>query len=188
MGHSGSKRLADQVLRLGIARLLCLVLSPITAHAQPVEEYQLKAAVLYNLAKFVDWPPSVFKSPTDPIAICVLGDSPIGAALQKAVSNELIEDRRFLIRQLPDVQRAEGCQIFFFSSSEKTHWHSIFSEFSAGGVLTVGESDRFVLEGGMVNLKIEGGKIRIQVNLASTQRAGVQISSKLLSLAQIVKK
>jgi len=52
----------------------------------------------------------------------------------------------------------------------------------------VGESDGFIEEGGIVNLRLARGKIQIQININAAEQAGVHISSKLLSLAEIIRK
>jgi hypothetical protein len=57
-----------------------------------------------------------------------------------------------------------------------------------GPVLTVGDTDGFASEGGIVNFKIEAGRVRLQINMVAAERARIGISSKLLSLAEIVKK
>ena len=38
----------------------------------------------------------------------------------------------------------------------------------------------------MINFKIEEGRVRLQVNIRAAEKAGLHISSKLLTLAQIV--
>jgi hypothetical protein len=158
------------------------------AGAQVIDEYQVKAAFIYNFAKFVEWPPQAFKNPTDPIVICVLGQNPFGSALEQAVSGKEVEGKKFEVRQLSDEQQIAGCQILFVSSSERKRLHEIFGEIKASGVLTVGETDTFASEGGVINFKIDGGKVRLQVNVDAAEHSKLRISSKLLSLAQIVKR
>jgi hypothetical protein len=66
--------------------------------------------------------------------------------------------------------------------------HGILGEIKTTGVLTVGETETFASEGGVVNFRIEAGSVRIQVNVDAAEQAKLRISSKLLSLAQIVKR
>ena len=167
--------------------LLILLVAFPAALAQRVDEYPLKAAVLSNLANFVDWPAGAFTGPAAPWVICILGDSPIRPVLERAAQVTLIDQRRFLIRPVSEAHQAKGCHLLFFSSAGRSRWRSVLGNFETPGVLTVGESDGFADDGGMVNLKTEEVKIRIQVNLEAAQRGGFKFSSKLLSLAQIVK-
>jgi hypothetical protein len=155
---------------------------------QAVEESRLKAAALYNLAKFVEWPPNTFKNGTDPITSCVLGDSPFGRSLDRELNGKSIDDRRFVVRHLSEIRQARGCQILMFTASERKRWRSVLAELTAGGLLTVGEADDFASDGGVANLSVESGKVRIQINVEAAAKKELRISSRLLSLAQIVKK
>jgi hypothetical protein len=89
------------------------------AGAQEFNEYRVKAAFLYNFAKFVDWPPEAFKSPSDPIVIAVLGKNPFGTLLAEEVAGKTLLGRSFQVRDVTNAQQASGCQIVFVSSSER---------------------------------------------------------------------
>ena len=154
---------------------------------EPAEEYALKAAVLYNVTRFVEWPPEAFKSPSDPITICILGENPFGDALKQAVDGKTHDGRKFVVRQVPDVSKAGTCQVLFISSSEQKRFRSILTEVPSRATLTVGDTGGFTNQGGVVNLSVEGQKIRLQVNLAAANHAHIRISSRLLGLAEIVK-
>jgi YfiR/HmsC-like len=153
-----------------------------------IDEYAMKAAFIYNFAKFVAWPPQAFRTSTDPITICVLGQNPFGSGLDDVVSGKAIEGRAFVVRRLSGEQSPAGCQILFVSSSERKRLHAIFDEIKTRGVLTVGETDTFASEGGMINFQVQAGRVRFQVNVDAAEQANLHISSKLLSLAQIVKR
>jgi hypothetical protein len=168
-------------------RLFAGILLALTALAQIIDEYQVKAAFLYNFAKFVEWPDSAFKSGKDPMHICVLGQDPFGSALEEAVSGKTLLGRSFVVADISDPGRAAECQLLFVGSSERKRLRSIFKAIQTGGVLTVGDTDDFAAQGGMVNLKLEGRRIRLEINLEAAGKAKLRISSKVLNLAQIVK-
>jgi hypothetical protein len=172
-----------------ITRVLILeVLLAAVVHAQELDEYQVKAAFLYNFVKFVEWPPQTFKNPTDRIAICILGQDPFGGALDDAVKGKIFEGRAFVVPRISDVREASGCQILFVSASESKRARAVLAELKASSILTVGETEGFTTEGGVINFKLEEGRVRLRVNVEAAERAKLRISSKLLSLAQIVKK
>ena len=175
----------------GIRFILAITLVVFTADGgsvgQALDEYQMKAAFLYNFAKFVEWPADSFRAPTDPIVSCVLGESPFSGALERAANGRAIGDRTFLIRHILDPQEAASCQILFISSTERRRPRAIFKAINRSGILTVGEADVFISEGGIANFKVDSGKIRIQINVEAAERQGLRISPKLLSLAQIVR-
>src|SRR5260370_7682249 len=102
--------------RLRRAYLLAVLLA-IAASAQPVNEYQLKAAYVYNLAKFVEWPAGTFKNAADPIAICVLGQSPIQRSLEEAAHAEAVDDRKLTVHYLPHPPQSPRSPIPFIPTS-----------------------------------------------------------------------
>jgi hypothetical protein len=177
-------------LRNIAVRLAVVALAAAGVHADAqgsvTDEYQVKAAFLYNFAKFVEWPSGTPGS-SSPIAICVLGQNPFGRVLEDTVSGKTVDGKTFVVRRISEVKAAALCQILFVSSSERIRYGAILTELRTGHVLTVGESDGFIEEGGIINLKLDSGKVQIQINTNAAEQAGVRISSKLLSLAQIIR-
>ena len=177
------ERLLSLFMLLGSALQLCA-----QAPGPAFDEYQVKAAFLYNFAKFVEWPPGTFASSTDPIGICIIGQNPFGAALEKMVQGKKVGDRTFAVRRLPDTQQASQCQILFIGSAEWKRTHALLEAVKIPGVLTVGESDDFTVLGGIIGFRLDGPRVRIKVDLQTAEHAKLRISSKLLSLAEIAKK
>jgi hypothetical protein len=167
--------------------LLFGVFAAFNAFAQTIDEYQLKAAFLYNFAKFVEWPALTFKTDKDPMRICVLGQDPFGGALGEAVGGKTVLGRSFAVADISDATQAVDCQTLFISSSEGKRLPSIFGALRTTGILTVGESEGFATQGGIVNFRLEGGRVRLEINVEAAERAKLRISSKVLNLAQIVK-
>jgi len=155
---------------------------------QKFDEYRVKAAFLYNFAKFIEWPPEVFLNPNDPFVICVLGQDPFGHALDDAVAGKKIEGRAFAIRRIASTRQATACRILFVSSSEPKHVLTALAAMKEPGVLTVGESDSPTAEGMIINLTLQGGKVRFEINMDSGSGEKLRFSSKLLSLATVLKK
>jgi hypothetical protein len=154
---------------------------------QGVEEYRVKAAFVYNFAKFVEWPSQAFKTPEDPMVVCVLGHNPLGNALENVIRGKSIEGRAFAFRQVSDAEEANACQILFVSSLDGKRFHSLCGNLKPAGILTVGEAQGFASGGGVINFKLDGGRVRFEINVDAAEHAQLHISSKLLSLAQIVK-
>jgi hypothetical protein len=167
-------------------RLLISILFVLTASAQTIDEYQVKAAFLYNFAKFVEWPALTFKTDKDPLRICVLGQNPFGNALVETAGGKTVVGRPLVVSDISDVSQGADCQILFIGSSERKRLRSIFTELRATGVLTVGETEGFAVQGGIVNFKLEDGRVRLEINIEAAGQAKLRISSKVLSLAQIV--
>ena len=144
----------------------------------------MKGAYLLNFAKFVDWPEQVFKSPGDPIVLCIAGQNPFGPGLERAAKDTVVASRSVSVREVSDPQQASQCQILFVSSAERKRARTLLQALQTTSVLTVGEWDGFIASGGVINFKVEDEKVRIEINTASAERAKLRISAKLLSLAQ----
>jgi hypothetical protein len=154
--------------------------------AQAVSEYELKAAFVYNFARFVEWPAHSFKEPSDPIKVCILGENPFGRALDNALQGKVVDSRTFIVEQISDSRHAIGCHILFVSASERKRVPAILESVTSG-VLTVGDLDGFAAQGGVVNFTLEAGKVRFEINVAAAGQQGLRVSSKLLSVAKIVR-
>ncbi len=170
----------------GHCLLLGLVLAS-AASAQTIDEYQVKAAFLYNFAKFVEWPAQTFKTDKDPIRICVLGQDPFGSALGDAVGGKTVLGRPFVLSEIASASQVTDCQILFISSSERKRLRSIFAELRTIGILTVGETDGFATQGGIVNFKLSDGRVHLEINTDAAGLAKLRINSSVLNLAQIVR-
>jgi hypothetical protein len=161
---------------------------PVWAGEQAAEEYRVKGAFLLNFTKFVEWPAQAFKGPADAIAICILGTSPFTADLELAARGIVLGSRTVTLRQIPDPKQAQTCQVVFVSMSERKRVHAVLEAVQGGNVLTVGESEGFIAGGGVVEFRVEESKVRMEISEAAAKRAGLRISSKLLSLAQPAKR
>jgi hypothetical protein len=153
-----------------------------------IEEYQVKAAFLFNFAKFVEWPAQAFKNANEPIEICVLGPNPFGSSLDQAVQGKMVGHRTFVVREVLDAQQASDCHIVFVSAAGWTRSRAVLGDIKKCCILTVGETGEFIDGGGMINLRLENARVRVEINPDAAERARLRISSKLLSLAEIRRK
>ena len=160
----------------------------IHAEAPVADEYPVKAAFLFNFAKFVEWPADAFKGPEDPVMICVLGQDPFGSALEDVVRNKTVANRAFVVRDVSNAQQASKCHIVFVSASERKRFRSLLEELKGRSILTVGEAEDFIENGGIINFKLKDARVRIEIDAGAAERAKLRISSKLLSLAEITRK
>lgn len=166
--------------------LLGLVIAQILSGQ--VDEYQVKAFFLYNFTRYVEWPTKKFSSPADPIVICILGQNPFGRTLEQAVRGKTVEGRPVVVHDISDIRPQCDCHVLFVGAPERRRFRSAAGVIRGAGVLTVGEADGFANDGGVINFKIEDGKLRFEINVDAAAQEQLRISSKLLSLAQIVRK
>jgi len=160
---------------------ICM-LAQAESSAQSLSEYQVKAAFLYNFVKFVEWPAAAIDQ-RESITLCVLGRDPFGDALVRAVEGKTVNGHQIATRKINEVAAARSCHVLFLSASESGRAAEIIRAVQARNVLTVGEFDRFIESGGMINFVMDGQRVRFQINAKAALDAGLKISSKLLQLA-----
>ncbi len=183
-------RLEDRLRRLLALIAACSVPAAFfyaLAQPPPATEYQVKATFLYNFAQYVEWPATSFTASGDSFKICVLGEDPFGHVLDDTIEGEAINGRRLVARRLSRVNEALKCQILFVSSSEEGRLEQILTALDGKSIMTVGEMPRFAERGGMINFRLEGTKVRFDINPEAAQRAALTLSSQLLKLARIVR-
>lgn len=154
-----------------------LVTAVVSAQAVS-EEYRIKAAYLYNFAKYVEWP----REPgAGPLTICVAGRNPFGTLLDDLIREETIAGRRLQARVI--LEPEPGCHVVFVpeGAAPRAYLRGV----TGAGTLTVGESSTFIEQGGVANFYIERGNVRFEINPMAAERSGVRISARLLQLARI---
>lgn len=162
-----------------------VLLAGVFARAQTAPtEYQIKAAFIYHFAEFVDWPPQAFTGASSPMVIGILGENVFGDNLQRTINGKTVRGHPLQVKQFTSLAEATNCQVLFISASEKDNLPKILAQLQGGNTLTVGEKmDNFLSTGGMINLVIVEAKVRFQINNEAAKKAGLTISSKLLTLA-----
>ena len=154
--------------------------------AQAFKEYDVKAAFLYHLAEFVEWPPEAFPAAENPLVIGVLGVDPFGKSLDEVVKNEEVKNRKLKVQRFRSMEEVKTCHILFISQSEAGRLDQIFSSLKDRKILTVGDTEGFALRGGIVRFLTEKNKIRLRINIEAAKAASLTISSKLLRAAEVV--
>jgi hypothetical protein len=177
-------------LRLSPALLLLLLLAlgrgATWAEAPSASEYEVKAAFLYNFAKFVEWPPAAFADQSSALVIGVLGDDPFGVDLDRVVEDKTVNGRALVVRRFKRLEDLTACHILFVSASESGRLAHILDLLRKSSVLTVDESDQFVHLGGIINFTMRDSKVHFVINVDAAQQAGLKVSSKLLKVADAV--
>jgi hypothetical protein len=177
-----------------VAGLLICLLKAFAAYSQTAEspvEYQVKAAFLLNFTKFIDWPAASFANTDSPITICILGKDPFGPVLDEIVQGETVNARKVTVQRIsqPPVSQAAGpqaCHVVFVGEPDKGISKTLSG--MGRGVLTVGEGDRFLHDGGMVALVVDNRRVRFDINQTAATGAGLGLSARLLTVARAVEK
>jgi len=167
------------------------------ARADPTasEEYQVKAAFLYNFVNFVDWPKEKVTDSNELITIGIIGSDPFGQAFEP-LKNKQAKDKKVLIKQFVSLKESKlssdqaeavrKCHLLFVCSSEKEQLKEIINLVQGHSVLIVGDMDGFLESGGIVNFVIEDKKVHFEINNNAAKQSKLNIRSKLLRLAKRV--
>lgn len=165
-----------------LAALTVFIFAPML-HAQSAPtEYQVKAAYLYNFAKFIEWPQGAILSEGS-FNICVLGHDPFDSAFNNTLTGENIKGKNVVVKRISRAEDGIGCQILFISSSEETRLKEILQVLAKESVLTVSDMPQFTRRGGMIQFVMDANRVRFEVNLTSAERTGLILSSQLLKVA-----
>lgn len=156
------------------------------AAAPAAGEYEVKAAFLLHFSRFVEWPASAFAAPDAPLYICVLGDDPFGPSLEEIVRDERVDGHPLAVERYRVGGDVDRCHILFVGRSAGPQQRRILDQVQGKSILTVSDEEEFTRRGGVIGFVTVNGKVRLQVNRSSAQRADLRISSRLLRLADEV--
>jgi hypothetical protein len=149
-------------------------------------EYNVKAAFLFHFAQFVEWPAEAFKDVAAPLTYCTIGDDPFRGVLDQALNGKTVGAHPLRVAHLREPNEALNCQVLFLGAAEKKRFGEALAGVNHLPVLTVGETEHFVDEGGIIGFCLEENKIRFEVNMRAATKAKLKISAKLLALAKTV--
>jgi len=150
------------------------------------QEFQLKAAFLYNFSNFINWPSTAFDTQQADLQICIFGQNPFGNILEAATENLSVKSHPLKIKYPQTLQEVSKiCHILFVSDSETEELSEIIKTVEDLPILTVSDTEDFMAEGGMINFYIENNKIRIKINNDKLEQAGLKADATLLNLATL---
>jgi hypothetical protein len=177
------RRAAWRALAAALALAVVFGLPANAGAVGAADEYGLKAAFLYQFTKYVSWPGEA----DGPIAICVLGDDPFGSILDETLAGKTAKGQPIEARRVGSARAGSACQILFVSRSERANLADTLAALGGHPTLTVGDMTDFPRRGGMINLRLDEDRIKLEVNPDNAERAGLKIRSELLRLADVVR-
>jgi hypothetical protein len=160
--------------------VLAAVLTTAPAAAQNAAD--VKAAFLYNFAKFTEWPAL---EPAAPISFCVVSDDEIAAALVQTFRGQNISGHPLQVVRPQDGTTWRGCQLLFIAGAESRRSSGGLASIKTLPVLTVSDGKGFIDAGGMIEFYVEDGRMRFAINPKAIDQTGLHLSSRLLGLAKI---
>lgn len=163
-----------------VASLLLLATS-VWGEGRPHDPGQVKAAFLFNFAKYVQWSERGEKGP---LRLCVAGETPLAETLG-LLDGRRVRDETIELRRLSAGDASNGCRLLFVGEVAGERLAGWLAD-AGGGALTVSDRPGFVDAGGMIELFMEGERVRFAVNLDALRASKLTVSSRLLRLARRV--
>jgi hypothetical protein len=173
-------------LAIALVVLTSALFVPVADGMETVDEYEIKAAMYVNILRLVEWPAGRLADGASPLVIGVAGSEDMARALETIARGKSPAGRRITVKRIAAAAEAEDCSSVFIGGGDRKKIEAAVAASSKNPVLTVGETDRFIAFGGMIDLALkEDDRVQIEVNLEAAHRAGLEISSQLLKIAVI---
>jgi hypothetical protein len=162
--------------------LMVFHITDIHAQDQKPGEYQVKAAFLYNIAKFVQWPGI---EADEFLTLGILGEDPFGGILDE-LQGKRVQGKKIAVKRFKSYKNLRKIHMLFISSNEKENLSQILQAIKGSEILLIGDTEGFAQKGVSINFFLDQQKVRFEINVDAASRAGLKISSNLLKLAKIV--
>lgn len=172
-----------------VAMLLCQggPWAPAAGEEITLTEYDLKANWVFQFTKYVEWPPEALGEASAPFVIGMAGKAPFGSNLADLVKGETAKGHPIQIRHFKPGEDVSGCHLLFISRAESSRLKDLLAAVRGHSILTVGETEDFIKEGGMINLELVGRRICCDLNKRAADQAGLKPKPQLRPVLRSVK-
>lgn len=189
-GRSNLSSLGAACRSRSVLALLLLLALPSFCGAEvgDAKRYLVKAAFLYNMPKFVEWPPQSFAEADAPIVFGILGPNPVGDVLETMAKDRKLNGRNIVVIHVETVEAAKAVQVLFVAARESWRFAAMQPALQHSPVLTVGESQEFIDNGGVIRFVPVDDKLRFEINMTSAEQTGLKVSAQLQKLATNMRK
>jgi len=174
-----------RVVRVAAIAWIAAALTVVPVLAAERNPLEVKANMLFNIVKFVQWPDGA-TAPRGELTFAILGDDELASVIAATFSTKSVGGRQVFVRCIRRVEDAKDCQVLYVATSETTRVNQVIETLSGKCVLTTSDVPGFAAGGGMVNFVQDNERVRFEINPGSAERAKLKISAKLLALARIV--
>ena len=149
-------------------------------------EGKLKAAFISKFPQFVEWPAPLFERDVA-LTLCVAPPDPFGSDLDELVADQSLNGHPMVVRRVNHEANLNGCHVLFLPSTSAGEARHLLRKAASLPMLTIGDDRRFLDEGGIIRLRMVGGRVRFEVSVTAANRSGLKLSSQLLQLALSVR-
>ena len=149
--------------------------------AQSLED-EVKAAMIYNFTRFIEWPAAAFPTPHAPLVVAVWGDDPIRPHLEAAMTRKTYSGHPIQVKSVHTIEELAASHLAYSPRSERKRIPHLLRSVGNSPLLTVSDCDGFAPAGGVIGFMTIDDRVRFQINKTAAAHAGLSVSSKLLAL------
>lgn len=155
---------------------------PALSLADNVSEYTIKAAFIYNFARFTEWPDE-----SDELKVCIYGEDPFGSSID-ILNGKQSNGRTIKVIRTRSIDEVKSCHIAFLNIIPPVRrlFTRALQDIEGANVLTVSDAEGVIDFGVMIGLKLDNDKVAFDVNHTVAKASNIEISAKLLRLAKVV--
>lgn len=177
----------QRAIASGLVSIISLLSITAPAGSETLDENQLKAAYLYNFARYVEWPDSAHASSNSALEIGVVGSSAIAALLKKTVVGKRVGGRSLRVVDFNSPSEGRRSHILFVAGEHSAaELRQTIEDLMGAHAFVVAEAAGFAKRGGIANFIVADNRVRFAINENAAKKAGLKVSSKLLRLAELV--
>jgi hypothetical protein len=147
------------------------------------EEYNLKAAFIFNFTKFIEWDTEVLN---DEFIIGIIGPSPIYMPLVEISHVEKVNGKKIIIKKFNSVKDATFCHIVFIAADASVKEEELLLMSANKGTLTISEKKELSSMGTAINFMIVNHKLKFELNSHAINSTGLKVSSQLMKLSILI--
>jgi hypothetical protein len=167
--------------RRALMAMLAVFAGPVSA-VDTAAEASVKAAFVYNFAKFIEWPASAAAERGSEVRICTAGLDAELASSVAALEGKSVQARTVSVKRDVKVAELDACRLLVLGTTAQALAESVRGK---AGLLTISDVKGFAASGGIIELFVDAGKMRFEINTRAAEHAGLRISSQLLKLAKV---
>lgn len=170
------------VLPFAMGAFFCVAL------ADPVKEYKVETAFIYQFTNYVEWPQNnTSAAALEYFVISVVGSSPIVQELEALAKIKTVKGKKIQVNRVENSALLERSNIIVMTSSDETLLRQTVQKANGSGALIISYSEGFAHKGAMINFFQEDGRLRFEINRNALENQKLQASSQLLKLARLIK-
>jgi hypothetical protein len=148
------------------------------------DETRVKAALIYNIARFVQWPADPRTDADAPLVIAVIGSDRAASALERTVDGRRVHDRRIRVLRSAPAAEDPPPHILYLAQSHDAGAARLIERFADHPTLVISDDPKSCRLGATLCFFRERQRVRIVVDDDAAAASGLSISSQLLKLAR----